>query len=199
MQVTPVRNHKMMNMVLIAAGILYWALFAFSSGMIEYYQDSVSAVLSNSLKHAPIFIYYGNIHFFLIYGGLYWFPTYHVGITFPVMQFTLSVILAVMFSLVLGDMIKSKGTRIVKKNSGMSLGWSLFSLISTTGGCCSLPFIYYILSIVTSTSASFGVTLFFSSYSYVIDMWVIAALIIFHLRNKKTSHTLSVDCNFDGN
>ena len=168
---------------LISLGALYWLLFAASSGMIEYYGHSLSGVLSKGVGHRITFILYGNVHDFLQYSGIYWFPTDHVGITLPVLQAMLSVFLAVMVPLVVGDIIKMKRNGKIVRANGLTLGGSILSLITTTGGCCSLPFIYYALALVASSSANFGVTLFFASYSYLIDAILLVILGMLHIRN----------------
>ena len=185
------------NIIPITVGFIYWFFLAISSGMIEYYRFSLAGVLSKTVGHIPKFIYYQNFGYFLIYGGLYWFPTYHIGITLPVVQFTLSVFLSVMVALVLEDTLKIGNRKYLKKGNGISLGGSMLSLISTTGACCSLPFVYYALSLVTTTSTSFGVTLFFSSYSYFIDEAIIIVLAFIHFRNRRLADTLSQNSDAD--
>ena len=189
------QSPKLINITLIIVGALYWFLFSISSGMIQYYRYSLSDVLSKTIGNKPVFIYYHNISYFLMYGGIYWFPTYHIGITLPLMQFTLSVFLAIMVSLVVGDTIKIKRSNVLKKENRISIGGSLISLITTTGGCCSLPFIYYLLSFVTTASTSFGATLFFVSHSYLIDAFIILILVVLHLRNRKLNQNHSQDSN----
>lgn len=186
------QSRKSMDITMVLVGSSYWLLFAFSSGMIEYYRYSLADVLSKTIANKPVFLYYHNLSYFLMYGGIYWFPTNHIGIALPLMQFTLSVFLSIMVSLVVGDTIKIKRGKIKKRN-GISLGGSLLSMISTTGSCCSLPFVYYFLTLVTTSSTSFGVTLFFSSYSYLIDSFIILILVFFHLRNRKFNEQQSQD------
>ena len=128
------QSSRLINITLIIVGALYWFLFSISSGMIQYYRYSLSDVLSKTIGNEPVFIYYHNISDFLMYGGIYWFPTYHIGITLPLMQFTLSVFLAIMVSLVVGDTIKIKRSNLLKKENRISIGGSLISLITTTGG-----------------------------------------------------------------
>lgn len=111
------------------------------------------------------------------------FPTNHLGIALPVTQFELSAVLSVLVAKAISDLVFSKFKGDFKKRTGTYLGGSLFSMISTTGGCCSLPFIYYILAVGTSTTTSFGVTLFFTSYSYAIDLGVIIILISLRLKS----------------
>lgn len=176
---------------LILLGAVYWLIFAASSGMIEYYDHSLSGVLSKGVWHRITFIYYGNAHDFLQYSGIYWFPTNHIGITLPILQTILSVFLAVMVPLVVYDIMKIKRYGRIGRASGLSLGGSIISLISTTGGCCSLPIIYYALALVASSSTSFGVTLFFASYSYLIDAAMLIILGVLHVRNVRIIESLS--------
>ncbi|MGC8563104.1 MAG: hypothetical protein ACP5UZ_06720 [Thermoplasmata archaeon] len=185
------QNLNSRSLGLISLGTLYWLLFAASSGMIEYYDHSLSGVLSEGVGHRITFIYYGNAHDFLQYSGIYWFPTNHVGITLPILQTILSVFLAVMVPLAVDDIMKIKRNGRIGRAGGLSLGGSILSLISTTGGCCSLPIIYYALALVASSSASFGVTLFFASYSYLIDAAVLIILGVLHVRNIRIIESLS--------
>ena len=196
------RNHmslrqrpKIIKITLIMVGVIYWFFFSLSSGMIQYYRYSLGDVLSKTIGNEPVFIYYHNISYFLMYGGIYWFPTYRIGISLPPMQFTLSIFLAIMVSLVVGDTIKIKRSNVSKRENGISIGGSLISMITTTGGCCSLPFVYYVLSFVTTASTSFGVTLFFASHSYLIDAFIILILVVFHLRNRMENLNHSQDCS----
>jgi hypothetical protein len=184
-------SHRFKDRIVILIGFIYWLFLAISSGMIEFYPFSLADALSKTVANRPVFIYYHNFDYFLTYGGLYWFPTYHIGITFPVLQFTLSVFLSVLISLVLKDILKIKNNNSLKRRNGIMLGSSMLSLISTTGACCSLPFVYYALSLVMTTSASFGVTLFFSSYSYFIDEALIVLLAFLHFRNKRIINLLT--------
>lgn len=190
-----IQNSKLINITLIIIGALYWFFFSLSSGMIQYYRYSLGDVLSKTIGNKPVFIYSHNISYFLMYGGIYWFPTNHIGITLPLMQFILSIFFAMMVSLVVGDSIKIKRTNVSKRENGISVGGSLISMITTTGGCCSLPFVYYFLSFVTTASTSFEVTLFFASHSYSIDAFIILILVALHLRNRKVNQNNSLDCS----
>ncbi len=181
------------NITLIMVGAIYWFLFSLSSGMIQYYRYSLGDVLSKTIGNEPVFIYYHNISYFLMYGGIYWFPTYRIGISLPLMQFTLSIFLAIMVSLVVGDTIKINRSNVSKRENEISIGGSLISMITTTGGCCSLPFVYYLLSFITTASTSFGATIFFASHSYLIDAFIILILVVLHLRNRKANQSDSQD------
>ena len=170
----------------ISIGILYWLLFAFSSGMIEYYGSSLAGILGDSVGNGPFFaLHFNNARDFLKYSGLYWFPTDHIGLSLPILQFVLSVSLSSMASLTMIDLIKSKKSGGRRRGKILSLGGSMIPAVFTTGACCSLPLIYYALLVVTSVSASFGVTLLFASYSYLLDAIIFTVLLLFHMRNKK--------------
>ena len=175
----------------ISIGILYWLLFAFSSGMIEYYGTSLAGILGDSVGNGPFLVlYFSNASDFLKYSGLYWFPTDHIALSLPILQFVLSVSLSIMVSLIMIDLIKSKKSGGRRKGKILSIGGSVIPAVFTTGACCSLPFIYYALLVVTSVSTSFGVTLLFASYSYLLDAIIFTVLLLFHMRNKKLAGCL---------
>lgn len=165
--------------------ISYWIIFAFSSGMFEYYPVSLYDVLEIGVGTNPVFVLHtGDIYSIMEYSGLYWYPTYHFGITFPIFPFLISVLLTFAVYFLAMDLITIFKLRVKSKKTFLILAPTVASSVFSTGACCSLPIAYFILALFLSATTSFAVYLIFAEYSYLMDAIVISLMLLVHRRNK---------------
>ena len=165
--------------------ISYWVIFAFSSGLFEFYSVSLYAVLSEGVGRIPVFaLHTGNIYSLMAYSGLYWFPTYHFGISFPIFPFLISVLLTYSVYLLVIDLITIFKLRKKGKKSLLVFIPTVASSLFSTGACCTLPIAYFVLALFLSATTSFAVYLVFAEYSYLMDAIVISFMLWVHRRNQ---------------
>lgn len=155
--------------------ILYWLIFSFSDGTLEYYRQPMR-------KFFSAVIYTGNFHNFLLLSGIYWFPSSHFGFSFPLFQSAVSLILSSGIWMILREMSHSKissGTQ-----QAFVTGSTISGAVLTTGACCTVPFVFPLISIV-SQSLALSFLVFLGTYSDIMDPFIFILIIFLHI--KKTS------------
>lgn len=152
--------------------ILYWLILSFSDGSLEYYRQPMR-------KFFSAVIYTGNFHNFLLLSGIYWFPSSHFGFSFPLFQSAVSIILSTGIWIILKDMSRSEipsGTHQV-----FVTGSTISGAVITTGACCTVPFIFPLLDII-SQSLALSILVFLGTYSDIMDLFIFIAIIFFHIK-----------------
>lgn len=151
---------------------VYWILFAFSDGSLEFYGPPVRIFFSAVL-------YNGNFHDFLLLSGIYWFPSSHFGFSFPLFQTAVSLLMSLGIWIILRDFSIS-GFHYIRKNAS-AVGSAITGVVITTGACCTVPFIFPLLSII-SQSFALGSLVFLGTYSYIMDLFIFALIMFMHIQ-----------------
>lgn len=159
--------------------ILYWNFFSFSDGSLEYYRQPMR-------KFFSAVIYTGNFHNFLLLSGIYWFPSNHFGFSFPLFQTAVSVILSFGIFIIINDMLHS--TIHFRKQQAFVTGSTVSGAVITTGACCTVPFVFPLLSIF-SQGFALGTLVFLGSYSDIIDLFVFLVIILFHIEMSSRNYS----------
>jgi hypothetical protein len=162
--------------VIVVAGLAYWILFAFSSGIFVFYSHPLTWLFSDGVGSRPVlFLYANNIHNFLEYSGIYWFPDEHLGVSILLLPTLVSIAMTVLFCVILGDILllhSLQGKKAV-------LTTAIVPAVVTTGICCSLPPMY-LLIVLLSQEAAFWFFLVMSEFSYPLDIFLIGLMVYIH-------------------
>jgi hypothetical protein len=122
----------------LAGSLVFWVLYASSTGMITYYAQDITQYLRSSAVPNPYFY----LDFSSLSGALsssvVWYPTGHLQLVFPIFTTFFSVLLSVLFGLNVALAAYSVGVRRACKGSCSA---SLVSVIAAlfVGGCCATP------------------------------------------------------------
>jgi len=164
------------RLVLLSAGFVYWVLFAFSSGILTFYSQPATWLFTYGVGSRPVlFLYTNNIHNFLDYSGIYWFPDEHVGVSLLLLPTLVSIVMAVLFYVILGDLLLLHSLR--RKKAVLTI--ATFPSVVTTGACCSVPFMY-LLIVLLSQQAATWFYLIMSAFSYPLDLFLIVLMVYVH-------------------
>jgi uncharacterized membrane protein YjfL (UPF0719 family) len=68
----------------------------------------------------------------------------------------------------------------IRKNAS-AVGSAITGVVITTGACCTVPFIFPLLSII-SQSFALGSLVFLGTYSYIMDLFIFALIMFMHIQ-----------------
>jgi len=124
--------------LLLLVGGVYWFLYAFSSGMIFYYQVDMTPLLVSSKIPNPYMITpFGSFRGFYL-SGIIWYPSGHFQLNFLLGPTFFSLLLSGLFALNGMLLICSMRLRRMKKRTGFT-GFLAIIPAVFSGGCCSIP------------------------------------------------------------
>jgi len=168
--------------IMLVSGIVYWLIFAFSSGILQYYNNPLIWLFTEGVGSKPVLVFYTvNVHDFLLYSGLYWFPNEHFGISLLILPTFVACLLAVVFGFIVADVM----TVYSLKRKRAVLTFTLLPSIATTGACCSVPFMFILVALV-SQQAALGLYAILREISYPLDLILAVVLIYIHRSMGKT-------------
>ena len=188
------RDRKILWISLTVA-VLLWFIDAYSAGFIEYYPASLRLSLGNHMFFVSLG-WQGSLYYTMRLDGIYWFPSYHIGISLIFYPLLTTAFLTYAIFLTIEDTIKSLKRKPHKGLATGKLSFSIFISTITTGACCSLPIVYYLIALIFSASASLGVYIYLTYYSFMIDTLSAVFLLWVHRRNTvhvKTKLAFSID------
>jgi hypothetical protein len=152
--------------VALVSGLGYWLLYAFSGGMIFYYQTDITPLLVASPAPNPYFLNDFSSFFGFYNSGMIWYPNGYLQVNLLYGPLIFSAILSTLFSLntalTLFSLRFAHFQRRVGPAGFLALVPALFS-----GGCCSVPFG---LALVGLFAPTVGLTTLVYDYPYLINL-----------------------------
>lgn len=151
----------------LLAGIVYWFVFAFSSGILFYYQEDISLLVRNSSLPNPLF--YLDLSNFMnfYYSGIIWYPSGHLEIILDFGPALFSIVLSLLFSFNFAAIVYC--IKFVRKREGLS---GLIGLIPAffSGGCCSIPVGFSIIGSFFPLAGLGSYLYFFNTYPEFVNV-----------------------------
>ena len=145
------RQSTKFKMAALLSALVYWLVYAYSSGMFQYYSFDMTPYLKEDGLPNPQFFPPGNLAG-LYSSGIIWYPTSHLELVFFFGQTFFSILLSSLFSVSILLLVYSFGFKGLGKKQQGFVG--LFGMIPAifSGGCCAVPIATLLLgSIVPST------------------------------------------------
>jgi len=126
------------RLVLFAAGIGYWVLYAFSAGMFFYYSFDLAPLLKASPVPNPYFVLESRSLTDLYNSGMIWYPTNHLQVNLLLGPSFFSIILSILFGLNMLLLVFGFRFRGPRSSVGLNGAFSMIPALFS-GGCCAVP------------------------------------------------------------
>jgi hypothetical protein len=152
-----IRQSVKYKVLALVTGLAYWLLYAYSSGIFQYYSVDITPYLNADGLPNPQFLAPGSLAG-LYNSGVIWYPTGHLELILFLGPTFFSFLLSILFSSSMILLIYSLRFRRFSKRTSQGSFFGLFGMLPAifSGGCCAVPVATLLFGSIVPSSILFN-------------------------------------------